>query len=343
MPLDSGSSCSCQSVLQDTNKILVSNEKGRAVLADDLTRHWQINHYSSNPLLVHHAMADAASMQTLPPEIRKEIYKYLLVEPKKIGIYRHSLAAHNTVARMDCRRNTKHRREVYDRHAKKWVPATPPTASLLLVSRQISQEARQVFYGFNHFEFEHAAALESFLDHTGGAIHHLRHISMIGFGTLFRGSWASMDRCLVRLAKAKALRTLELSHLAFCYQYDFAKLVNVKSLAEHCKPLLQALQIAYDKKNLNVSAFDVIKITLPPCGVVEAHGNPLTDHWERDHVKTSLRGINITERLLKHCSETKMLCCSCRCDEAEDKNERLMQELKKEIAGQLGPTTTTVK
>lgn len=143
-------------------------------------------------------MADAGNLQKFPLEIRKEIYKYLLVELKKIGILRRNCRGGAKAARMDNHYDPKRRGKVCDSRPRKWV-ATPPRAmSILLVNRQINHEARQVLYGSNHFEFENALALDTFLKHTGDAINHIRHISLIGPETLHRGSWASMDRCLVR-------------------------------------------------------------------------------------------------------------------------------------------------
>lgn len=276
-------------------------------------------------------MADAGNLQTFPIEVRTEIYKHLLVEPRKIGIMRYWARSGNRAARMDNHHNKNHRREVWNPHQRRWVAAPPSVTSLLLVNKQISREAGQVIYGFNHFEFENAGALESFLEETS-AIAHLRHIALIGTGTLYRNSWASMDRCMIRLATAKALRTLEFSHLTFCYQLGH---VDMKSLVEHCKPLLEALQADFAHKKLKVQVYDVIKISLPPCSLIEA-GFSLARHrvfhrWVR---RNAYRGMLVTER--RKTGRNTALYCLCRCEEAEHKNTWFMEELNREVTGQLG-------
>lgn len=273
-------------------------------------------------------MADAGDLQKLPLEIRKEIYKHLLVETKKIDIIRQNCRGGVKVARMDNHQDSKHRGKVWDSRQRRWVDALPSAASILLVNKQISHEARQVLYGSNDFEFDNALALETFLKHTGDAINHLRHIALTGTGALYRGSWASMDRCLVRLAKAKALRTLEFSHLALCHHH---KAVHMKSLVEHCKPLLEALQVVFTHKKLKVQVFDVVKIALPPCSHHEFHDDTSGPYdWG-----STRRGFRMAHRVKRGGSaETKF--CLCRCEEAEQKNKRFTEELRREITGQLG-------
>lgn len=215
-------------------------------------------------------MADSGDLGKLPPEIRKEIYSYLLVEPTKVGILRQLVNKKAKVARMDHHRNKKHRKQIYDRDACKWKKAPPCITSLLLVNKLTSQEAAQVLYGFNKFEFLHSAALETFLINIGPSRQYIRDITINEQGVLYKGGWAAMDRSLELLYQVPSLRSIEISHLAFCGYWSFAInekqwMVTPESLVRHCKPLLESLKATFESQNLSLSIFDVIKIALPRC------------------------------------------------------------------------------
>lgn len=124
-------------------------------------------------------MADSGDLGKLPPEIRKEIYSYLLIEDKRVVISRYKDRSQYRVVRMGSYRNTNRTDSTYDRDTRVWTKAAPGPDALLLVNKLVSQEAAQVLYGLNRFEFEHIAALQSFLDCVGDSRQHIRHISEI--------------------------------------------------------------------------------------------------------------------------------------------------------------------
>lgn len=279
-------------------------------------------------------MADAGDLEKLPVEIRKQIYKFLLVETRKIGIMRYGKAVESRSARMDNHHNVQHRGKVYDTHKREWVAAPPCVISLLYVNRRISQEAKEILYGFNQFEFEHAGALESFLANIGDSIAHVRHVAIIGHGLLYSYRWDEMDRSLARLAKAKALRTLEISHGALCksaYQ-TMRRPVEPRTLFQHFRPLLRVLEAEYRKQHLNVSAADVIKISLPPC---QGQNGNTSDHTSY-HRYDIERSIPVTKRS-RTGNAFATIQCLCHCDKAEDKNRQFVEELKQEIAEHFEP------
>lgn len=108
-------------------------------------------------------VADAGNLEKLPPEIRKQIYTHLLVEPKTIAIKRYinpKAYKSREVARMNHHRKSDRNRKVYDRRRKAWVEAPPSTTSILLVNKVICREATPVFYGSNDFFFDNAGALQ---------------------------------------------------------------------------------------------------------------------------------------------------------------------------------------
>jgi hypothetical protein len=110
--------------------------------------------------------ADSGDLEQLPIEIRKQIYTYLLFEPKTIAIKRYvNLKAYKKgeIARMNHHRKANRNRKVYDRRRKTWVEAPPSSNSILLVNKRVSQEATPVFYGSNNFFVDNAGALQDFL------------------------------------------------------------------------------------------------------------------------------------------------------------------------------------
>lgn len=271
-------------------------------------------------------MADAGSLGKLPLEIRKKIYAHLLVEDSKISIVRLNYGA----AREDNHRNPKHRGKIYNRSKNRWVAAPPSVTSLLRVNKLISQEAGQVLYGCNEFEFEHSGVLESFLDAIGDNTKSLRHISLTPNGILHRGSWLRMDCCLAILKRAKALRTLEISHHTLC-RHPWSK-VEPKALVTHCKPLLESLKAHFEQKNLGFSILDVIKTSLPPC----AHHDPtLRRHVHKGRGPWGTPGHEY-QIAYKRNWGMHLYHCECLCTTVEDTDKKIVAELRAEIAAQLG-------
>jgi hypothetical protein len=289
-----------------------------------------------------HNMADAGDLGKLPAEIRKEIYSYLLVERKKIGILRQQAKKQGgKVARIDHHRNKNHRGKFYDRDARAWKDAPPCITSLLFVNKSVSAEASQVLYGFNKFEFVHAGALECFLRHVGPARQYIRSIALVGQGVLYKTHWASFDRSVKLLAQATSLRTLEVSHLVLCGERSAAKqkAVTPQELVQHCKPLLKALQANFEKQNLSMSIFDVIKIFLPRC----TYDDGVEDYHKRQHRARGIFSLDgdSGHRLITISRGPKLQkfavhVCNCVCEEAEENTRRLLEDVKAEIVEQLG-------
>jgi hypothetical protein len=254
-------------------------------------------------------MADSGDLGKLPPEIRKEIYSYLLVEPTKVGILRQLVNKKAKVARMDHHRNKKHRKQIYDRDTRKWKKAPPCITSLLLVNKLTSQEAAQVLYGFNKFEFLHAAALETFLHNIGPCRQYLRDITIFGKGLFYKGVWAAMDRSLGLLSQTPSLRSIEISHVALCGNFtgvaDKNLTVTPEELVRHCKTLLESLKATFENQNLNLSIFDVIRIVLPRC----AYDNGSQDSSHRQNHKTDEASVAQQSRIAE--SQAVQSCALC--------------------------------
>ena len=292
-------------------------------------------------------MTDAGNLERLPPEIRKQVYTHLLMEPKTIAIKRYinpKAYKSGEVARMNHHRKADRSRKVYDRRRKTWVEAPPSTTSILLVNKVICQEATPVFYGSNDFCFDNAGALQDFLAWIGQSRQHLRHVEIDGNhgrGIRFNTSWTAMDRSLRLLESAKGLRALHFYHNGFCSSDSYHH-VNIGELGKHCMPLLRSLQAACEERNVKFDVLDVAKIALPPCHCKLC---PEPKLWCRHLVchESSTHG-SIPSRWLVMPgggqSEESCRQCACLCGDADDNNRLLDGKLKDEIAKQLGLGTS---
>ena len=291
-------------------------------------------------------MADAGDLEKLPPEIRKQIYTHLLVEPKTIAIKRYiNVRAYKSgeVARMSHHRMAGRRNKVYDRRRKAWVEAPPSTTSILLVNKLISQEATPIFYGSNDFFFNNAVVLQDFLAWIGQSSHYLRHVEIHGNhgrGIKFKASWTAIDRSLRLLESAKRLRALHFYHDGFCSSNSYHH-VDIGELGEHCTPLLQSLQATCEARNVKFDVLDVAKIVLPPCHCKvcpepEERCRYSVCHDLSTHKLTHSRWIEVAGagQFEESCRQ-----CACLCEDADDNNRLLDGKLKDEIAKQLGLST----
>jgi hypothetical protein len=161
-------------------------------------------------------MADAGDLEKLPIELRRQVYAYLLVEHKNIPVSRYGNGQKKRVARSGNCRDYVVREQHFCYREDKWVTSPPCTTSLLHVNKVLNQEAAEVLYGLNGFEFEAFDALECFLRITGNSRQHLRRLAFVGRGVLQRYNWNSTDRSLALLAQAGGLRSLEISHATLC-------------------------------------------------------------------------------------------------------------------------------
>jgi hypothetical protein len=255
-------------------------------------------------------MADAGDLEKLPPEIRKEIWTHLLAEPETIQIKRllrgKRRRKHGTVALQS---------------------STGRSSGALRVNKLISEEATQALYGYNKFEFQNTGALLQFLKQIGDSKRHLRHAAIYHEGLIFMNSWNSLKHSIQILASVRALRTLEVSHSAFCG--NGTVMLQTKELVEHCKPLLHALHDHFVTNRLNTSVLDVIRVGIPPSNC-ELNGT--CSELGKQHLRISfLREYNSrTHKLAIPLGQ-----CRCHCREARQVNDELEQGVRQEVAEQL--------
>jgi len=287
-------------------------------------------------------MADAGNLEKLPVEIRKQIYTYLLAEPKTIAIKRYinpKAYKRGEVARMNHHRRSGRSRKVYDRRREAWVDAPSSSSSILFVNKRISQEATPVFYGSNKFFFDNAGVLQDFLDWIGQSRLHLRHVEIDGCGIMHNASWAAMDRSLSLLESCKGLRALHFYHDGFCGGgRDGA---SISDVAAHCSPLLRSLRATWEARNLNMDVLDIVKIVLPPC-----HCQLCPEPKKRCRYspcrETSAPGLHISRWHVipgARPRRASLRSCFCDCEAAQDKNRSINEELKEEITRRLGRRT----
>jgi hypothetical protein len=286
-------------------------------------------------------MADPGDLGRLPPEIRKEIYSYLLVEDKRVVISRYNEHQQYRPVRMGSYRNPNHIDSTYDRDTQVWTKTAPGPDALLLVNKLMSQEAAQTLYGLNYFEFENIAALHCFLECIGNSRQHLRHISLLGQSLIYRYKWEVMDASLRLLTQASGLRSLELPHLAFCGTLFGRSATDPRTLVQHFRLLLESLKASYERQNLDMSIFDVIRIELDPCHFETEYGARHKQHHKLHlgnnwTVKLRQTLIDTHNNSQKHPISTAYVRCNCLCRSAEKNNQALVEELKEEIAKQLG-------
>jgi hypothetical protein len=256
-------------------------------------------------------MATAGELGRLPPEIRKEIYAYLLVEAKASPSKRRrqvrvasKLIKHDEIA-LTCRGTF-----------------LKSSIGLLRVNKAINEEAAGVLYGGNEFEFGNTGVLHQFLQEIGNKKRFLRHVSISESGLVYQNSWEAMKLSAEMLASAKGLRSLRIWHHDLWQEHQ--PVSNVKDLVQCCNSLLRALQDEFGELGLDASVLDVINIVISPC-----HWPHLPSFTEAEPVRLL---FNTRGRIVR------LVYSECPCPKAEDVRNMLMQELRGEIAKQLGLT-----
>lgn len=155
----------------------------------------------------HHkpAMDDPGILFKLPPELRLQIYNYVLLRPVE---EQHVVP---TIRKRLSPEAMRRRAMNLKRHAAEGrtrLPISVKTA-LLSVNKHISLETGQVIYGNHKFIFKTAQALDHFLIHIGENKQHLRHVEVTS--VLEARNFRAIGRISDNLTKAaKELRCFKL-------------------------------------------------------------------------------------------------------------------------------------
>jgi len=141
-------------------------------------------------------MAALGAFSKLPPELRIQIYNYVLLDGDE------EIHAVPTIRRKMSKEAARKRIELVNRRAAEGRPLQKPVAAknaILYVSKQISDEACAVLYGDAKFMLGTAQALDWFLVLIGENKRHLRHIRVVE--RLHMRNMPAMGRILENLVR----------------------------------------------------------------------------------------------------------------------------------------------
>jgi hypothetical protein len=141
------------------------------------------------------------SLETLPAEVRNQIYGLLLTksEPIEIAKYRDRI-----VTGPYFRDYKTHRFRTWDSDKGKWIDNPPSFASILFTSKTMYTEAAPVLYGTNCFVLSRQCAASDFIEKTGEKLAQ-KYLTMVD---LCEPSLVSLKKSLKDLRVAVNLRTI---------------------------------------------------------------------------------------------------------------------------------------
>nr|OQO20932.1 hypothetical protein B0A51_12246 [Rachicladosporium sp. CCFEE 5018] len=200
----------------------------------------------------------------LPPEIRKEIFGYVLTKPNPIEFtvtypvnrngsreQRYVVAGHQ--------RNASHIGQIFDTTTREWVPEPARATALLMVCKLVHTEAEEVLYGSNIFKFLNTARLANFLTSFGGPAYAIKQVELHHYVV---GSAKAFWRSLLPLVN---LRRLAIGHSGLCRNGAGAPGPRSELLVKHMTPLLKILKASYEVRRLASNPADVLVIRTQRC------------------------------------------------------------------------------
>ncbi|KAM0712371.1 hypothetical protein Q7P37_011466 [Cladosporium fusiforme] len=304
------------------------------------------------PLLpVHAPVAEAASTTTaiaspllrLPLELRQRIFALAVVKDNPIDLQFYStqrIGENNRrleVGPDQCHHDSTHRLRVVQRQRRgesricdpyEYVPSTPGHTALLQVCKQIHLDATPILYGSNKFMLRDIITLGESLKQIATSKRYLRNIGIGIGGYIPIFPIRDKKNVFLKLARtARDLRSLSISHYELCAPPRCPHhATTIKDFVDHVKPLLESLQASYTAQNLELTAFDVIKLEpLSRCVAQPAHEHGRLQH----HVVVTRNGGE------KSRGNGTQQPCYCLCGEERAIHSRMEQDLKEEIAKQL--------
>ncbi|KAK3112948.1 hypothetical protein LTR53_010233 [Teratosphaeriaceae sp. CCFEE 6253] len=205
----------------------------------------------------------------LPPELRKNVYDYILLEKSEnIGIDTYKpVGQPRRAVRHLFRGNATHKGMTWDRTHGKWIGQTPSGLSLLRVSQQLRSETAPVVYGQHDFQLYHMGDMECFLDGIGDMRKYIRALTL-GVDCYRSARYRS---ALTLLQDAESLRSVKIPHETLCndkrggfsYQYRTRHRTSFPHFLAGCTTMLKMQHEQRKGKADVVSAVDLIKITGP--------------------------------------------------------------------------------
>ncbi|KAK4541851.1 hypothetical protein LTR36_007383 [Oleoguttula mirabilis] len=255
----------------------------------------------------------------LPPELRQMVYDLLLTEEDDVGISTYKIESE---PRKLCRDSFRTR---YRTEKIKWVQlkevaaSDPPSSlsSLLLLSKQVQQEAGTSFYANNTFRFESLTDMKFFLESIKDFRRFLRYIRLC-----VDGYTSTKARDTFQLLKdATSLRSFVVHHDTLCESRPRGRgyhRTSPEGFAKDCTELFNALHQALTAREDNIKRVtDILQI-------VEGH----QQHRKCRHCEDSTSSHPLT------CSQTHR--CHINCDEVASHHDNLVADVKRLIMEALG-------
>lgn len=220
----------------------------------------------------HQTPAGMGTLETLPPELRNRIYKFVLVEEKPVKLQSYqpsdklyyrtsgkltSRFADKEVAPVNHYRDLQHRGQHWN--GMFWTEIPNKTA-LTQVNKQLNSETSSILYGCNTFDFTTTVALERFLNQIGN---NKRYLRIVGLSCSPLGHvFASGNRAMVALQVATSLHTLSVTNFPIEHIDISSDRVRL-SIREHVEmfaPLLTSLHATLQATGRGADILNVVKI-----------------------------------------------------------------------------------
>ena len=204
----------------------------------------------------------------LPAEIRTMIYGHLLEEDSLIGM---STYKPNQQKRRPVRESfvagtyTARQGLSWDRESKKWKGHEPSAASILSVSKLLTQEAAPVLYGNNTFQFFNLGDLDVFLECVGNMRAGLRCISLRSRYSSRVWNNSKAPSVVRKLKDAKYFHTLTIGHDIVCPGWPWDVQLSPEAAVSSIRPLLKVLHKAQKAGAAPNDVLDLIKVDFKKC------------------------------------------------------------------------------
>ncbi|KAK5713873.1 hypothetical protein LTR17_017372 [Elasticomyces elasticus] len=252
----------------------------------------------------------------LPPELRKMVYEFHLLDddPVKICAFKPAKPAlgPKRAVLASFEDSTKHEGLTWNATTGKWIDQGLSNFALLRVSKQVFEEAAPVAYE-NELSFADFSDATIFFKAIGSTIVHVKHVAIGGLSS--RTCWAGRAM-FVLLAKAINLRTLRFEHGRLCTKTNYSGSARgVHGIVELARPCLRKMHKARNGVEKAVQVIDLVQVgPVDSCGKCK-NGDDVCD------------GITCTKYLT---NKPKLTCA-----EIEEHGKEVVADLRSSLAKML--------
>ncbi|KAK6441365.1 hypothetical protein LTR95_002418 [Oleoguttula sp. CCFEE 5521] len=199
----------------------------------------------------------------IPPEIRREIFSYLLVRDDQIE-FRPKYSDHASGMRethWTSRNHGRWRERSGERIFDERKTLSPHGTAILRICKLVTREAGEVLYSCNVFRFSNLRCAGGFLGELGDLNSAIRHVILERFeggSTLVHGFWTG-------LLPLVNLRSLRLPHDVMCKAHRSK--ISMRTLQCRILPLLKGIRDSNAQKGI---IFDSVKVLQTPQDICHA-------------------------------------------------------------------------